>query len=260
MLSWRKRVVADPSRARGRSERDEMTLATYEARYLGKSECGATGLFRFERPRSYEAAAGQWFRLTLDTRDGEQTKTFSDAAAPMEVTLDLTTRLSGSAFKDALLDLSDGHVVRVGGPGGRLVVAEETRYLAFLMGGVGIAPGRAIIRDHVLRGEPRTSMTLLLGNNEETCIPFVTEFEDYDERLPWFEFVDVVAKPGPGRVGEAGFITAEVVDRHLDLGKPWEFMVAGPPAMIEPMRVVLDDLEIPSERRHFETFSGYTSA
>jgi NAD(P)H-flavin reductase len=103
-------------------------------------------------------------------------------------------------------------------------------------------------------------MTLLLGNNEETCKPFVREFVDYDERLPWFQFVDVVANPGPGWTGETGFITPEVVDRHLDLSKPWEFMVAGPPAMIEPMRAVLDELEIPAERRHFESFSGYAPA
>jgi ferredoxin-NADP reductase len=237
-----------------------MPLPTYEARYMGRSDCQATGLFRFERPPGYRATAGQWFRLTLDTREGEQTRTFSDAAAPMEVTMDLTTRLTGSAFKDALIDLPGGHVVSISGPGGRLVVPDGTRYVAFLMGGVGIAPGRAIVRDHVLRADPATTMTLLLGNNEEACAPFVAEFVDYDERLPWFRFVDVVAEPGPGWIGESGFITAEMVDRHLDLSKAWEFMVAGPPAMIEPMRAVLDELDIPAEQRHFETFSGYEPA
>jgi NAD(P)H-flavin reductase len=237
-----------------------MALATYEARYLGKSDCDATGLFRFERPQEYHASAGQWFRLTLDTREGVQTKTFSDAAAPMELRMDLTTRLTGSAFKDALMDLADGHVVDISGPGGKLVVSGDTRYLALLTGGVGIAPGRAIIRDHLLRADSSTSMTLLFGNNEEACEPFVSEFIDYDERLPWFQFVDVIAHPGPDWVGETGFITAQVVDRHLDLSKPWEFMVAGPPAMIEPMRRVLDELEIPAEHRHFETFTGYAPA
>lgn len=234
-----------------------MAAVTWQTRYLDKYDCDATGTFRFERPGDYRALAGQWFRLTLETREGEQTKTFSDAAAPQEISIDLSTRLTGSAFKDALLEMVPGHVVTIAGPGGRLVVPEGTKRLAMLMGGVGIAPGRAIIRDHVLRADPTTRITLFMGNNAELCEPFQAEFVDYDERVPWFDFVNVIARPDHGWGGESGFITAELVTRHIDVADDWLFMVAGPPAMLEPMRTVLDELEIPAERRMFESFSGY---
>jgi ferredoxin-NADP reductase len=37
----------------------------------------------------------------------------------------------------------------------------------------------------------------------------------------------------------------------------WRFFVSGPPAMIEPMRLVVADLAVPDERLAFESFAGY---
>jgi NAD(P)H-flavin reductase len=61
--------------------------------------------------------------------------------------------------------------------------------------------------------------------------------------------------PGPDWAGERGFITAETVRRHLDLGadnRP--FFVTGPPVMVDAMEKVLDDLDVAPERRIIERF------
>jgi NAD(P)H-flavin reductase len=69
--------------------------------------------------------------------------------------------------------------------------------------------------------------------------------------------VHVLAAPKPGWKGESGFITAEVVRRHLESLDEWHWVVTGPPAMIDAMKRVLFDLDIPEERVSLESFAGY---
>jgi ferredoxin-NADP reductase len=231
---------------------------TYETRLLDQHRCGDdTGIFRFERPADYSARAGQWLRLTLTTREGDVSRTLSDAAAPAEPSIDLAVRLTGSSFKDSLAELQPGDRVRFRGPGGRLAIPEDARHVAFLVGGVGVTPARALIRDRILAADGSTELVLFYGNNDESCVPFGDEFRDFAERLPWFHLVEVIERPEPGWTGEAGFITADVVHRHVGLSQDWLFIVAGPPVMLDPMRTVLDELAIPAEKRLFESFTGY---
>lgn len=234
-----------------------MPAPTFTTTFLSTERCcAATDLFRLARPGTYRARPGQWFRLTLDTREGPQTKTFSDAAAPSEPTMDIATRLTGSAFKDALAALEPGVPVTIAGPGGRLGIPEGARRVAFLMGGVGIAPARSMIRDRVLRADLSTELVLFYGNNDEECVPFDLELRDFSERWGFFRLIEVIAEPHAHWIGERGFMTPQLVERHIDPHDGWHFIVAGPPAMLEPMRTVLDALEVPAEHRSFESFGG----
>ena len=235
-----------------------MSAKTYKTSLQRKSlRCEDSGVFRFDRPFGFSSEPGQWFRLTLDTAEGRQTHTFSDAAAPDELEIDLATRLTGSAFKNALEALVAGDRVTISGPGGHLRAPEGTERIAFLMGGVGIAPGRAIIRDRVRRADDSAKLCLFYGNADDTCVVFGSEFEDYAARLPWFKLVHVIAEPSAAWTGETGLISAEVVRRHIDPDDGWHFLVAGPPAMIDPMREVLAELCVGDDRATFEAFSGY---
>lgn len=216
----------------------------------------ATGTFRFGKPVGYTFEAGQYFSLTLPTRDGEQTKHFSHSDAPEDPHIELTTRLTGSAFKDALLALRPHDTVSVAGPRGRLTLPAGTTRVGFLVGGVGITPARSIIRDAVGRV---TGLDVLCfdGNLDQSCIPFKQEFDGYEATHPEICFVHVMQDPLPGWMGESGFITADVVRRHCDPldGRYW--ISAGPPAMAEAMKRVFIELAIPPERFAMELFSGY---
>ena len=235
-----------------------MAAKTHETTLLRASLlCEDTGVFRFDRPFGFEAKPAQWLRLTLDTAEGPQTKTFSDAAAPDELEIDIGTRLTGSAFKNALKALAPGDQVTIAGPGGRLAAPDGASRIAFLMGGVGITPGRSIIRDRVRRADDSAKLCLFSGSNTDDCVLFGHEFDDYATRLPWFKLVPVIARPSAGWTGESGFITADTVRRHIDPDDGWHFLVAGPPSMIGPMRAVLADLGVGSDRASFEEFSGY---
>jgi ferredoxin-NADP reductase len=230
---------------------------TYDVEFLERSDAVAgTGTFRFSKPAGYDFAPGQFMSLTLNTRDGEQTKPFTHDESPADPYLEITTRLTGSAFKDALLALEPGYVVRVAGPRGRMTLPDGVRKVAFLVGGVGVTPARSIIRDALARGTGlRTA--LFYGNQDEASIPFRVEFDGYAAAHPEILVVHVLAVPGATWAGERGFITADTVRRHIDPLDGWHWVVTGPPAMISAMARVLTDLAVPEDRVSTESFAGY---
>lgn len=233
------------------------TSGTYEIEFLsGDRPLPGTGTFRFSKPGGYSFAPGQYLSLTLATRDGEQTKPFTHDEAPADRYLEITTRLSGSAFKDALEALKSGDVVTVTGPRGRMTLSEGIAKVAFLVGGVGVTPARAIIRDAVQR-ETGLTVALFYGNQDQEGILFGEEFDRYAAEHPEITVVHVLAAPKPGWDGETGFITADVVRRHVDPLDGWHWVVTGPPAMVDAMKRVVADLRIPDESVSTESFAGY---
>jgi ferredoxin-NADP reductase len=233
------------------------TTGNYEVAFIaGDRPAPGTATLRFEKPSGYTFLPGQFLSITLATRDGEQTKHFTNDQAPADPFIEITTRLSGSAFKDALEDLRPGDIVRVAGPRGRMTLPEGTAKVAFLVGGVGVTPARSIIRDAVQR---RTGLQVALfyGNQDQDGIPFGAEFDAYAAAHPEITVVHVLAAPTPGWTGETGFITADIVRRHLAEPGTWHWVVTGPPAMIDAMQRVLAELGIPDELVSTESFVGY---
>ncbi len=226
---------------------------TYETRVIGLAPCGAGALsVAFDRPPGYDFKAGQWFRLTLPTREGEQTKTFSHATAPHDARIELATRLSGSAFKDALAELAPGDTVRISAAGGRLGLSADVSRVTFLVGGTGITPVRSILREARAVGRHFDDALLVYGNRDDSCVPFLDELlalSDIGVRV-----VQVLEHPPANWDGERGFVTAEMVRRHQGALADRPFVVAGPPVMVEAMERVLDELGVGSERRLVERY------
>jgi ferredoxin-NADP reductase len=233
-----------------------MAEESYRIRFRMSAACDRVTGFRFDKPAGYTFSAGQYFRLTLETREGEQTKSFSHANAPGDPFIELATRMTGSAFKDALSGLRRGDEVTVAGPYGRLAMPEDVENACFLVGGVGVTPARSLIRD---AEQKRSGLRIRLfdGNHDQGCIPYSGEFAEYERKDRRFKVIHVLEEPLPGWTGERGFITADVVRKHLDPAEPWHFFVTGPPAMVTAMNDVLAELEVPGERVSVENFSGY---
>lgn len=210
--------------------------------------------FRFSKPEGYAFAPGQYFSLTLETREGSQTKHFTHSESPGDPYLELTTRMTGSAFKDALQALRPGDGVTVVGPRGRLVLPAGACKVAFLVGGVGITPARSMIRDAVQRATG-LQVALIYGNQNEAGIPFRDELDSYAATRPEIEVVHVLAEPESGWQGETGFIAADIVRRHVGGPERWHWVVAGPPAMVDAMQKVVDELALPATSVSVERFA-----
>jgi ferredoxin-NADP reductase len=213
-------------------------------------------LVRLARPEAYTSRAGQWFRLTLDTAEGVETKTFTNAAAPSDGWLEIATRISGSAFKARLERLGVGDEVAIVGPGGRLSLAPEERRVAFLVGGVGITPARSILRDATQHRRSFDDALVVYGSRDTTCIPYLEELHAMSSA--GVRVVTVLEHPPTGWHGERGFVTAELVDRHGDICDGRPVFVSGPPPMVEAMQSVLDELGVEPGRRRIEWFGAPT--
>jgi ferredoxin-NADP reductase len=230
-------------------------LEQFTTEVLATELCGHDVLMlRFARPAGYDFRAGQWFRLTLQTEQGTQTETFSHAAAPSDRAIEMATRLSGSAFKEALSAVSVGDPVTISASGGRLSLDDATVRAGFLAGGVGITPIRGILRDRAARGLPFDDAVLFFGNRDIACVPWGGDLEAL-ARIG-LRLVHVPETAPQGWTGESGFIDAAMIARHAHEPalRPW--MVAGPPVMVSVMESVLDELHVPQVNRIIERFGA----
>ena len=149
----------------------------HDVEYLGRDLCGADVVSaRFSRPPGFDFVAGQWIVLTLSVGEQQLAETFTICSAPSDDYLEITTRLSGSAFKNALEGLAPGDHASVTGPGGRLRLPPDSGRVAFLVGGVGITPARSMLRDACAAGRVFDDALLFYGNRDASCVPFEAEF------------------------------------------------------------------------------------
>lgn len=234
---------------------DEGTgVASFEITLLGKEPCAPDVVsYRFSRPEGYEFAAGQYGSVALTTTEGEQRHSFTHASAPGDDHLEVTTRLSGSAYKAALDSMEPGDTATLRGPFGALSLPRDVSRVCFLAGGVGITPVRSMLRDAVRRGRIFDDALLVYGNRDIGCIPYRQELEAMAPA--GVRVVHVLEHPHPGWTGDAGYVTADIVRRELGEGDDRLFYVTGPPVMVTAMDRVLDELSIPQESRRIERFA-----
>lgn len=100
---------------------------------------------------------------------------FSFVSSPHETHLSIAARLSDSAYKRSINELSIGELVRLDGPYGEFVCDDnEAEPIVFLSGGIGVAPARSIIRQSIYR-KSRRKITLIHINQCKEYSPYETE-------------------------------------------------------------------------------------
>ncbi|MCU0311301.1 MAG: ferric reductase-like transmembrane domain-containing protein [Acidimicrobiales bacterium] len=157
-------------------------------------------------------------------------------------------------FTSTVGDTAVGTRVYVDGPHG---VFSLDRYegagFAFVAGGVGITPTMSMLRTLADRGDVRP-VVVFVGGGRWDDLTFREEIEELEQRLD-LTVVWVLTDPPEGWAGESGFITAEVLDRHLPRARArFQYFVCGPNPMMDAMEDALLALSIAPERIHTERF------
>jgi ferredoxin-NADP reductase len=146
---------------------------------------------------------------------GKPARLFTVAASPTEGTLQVSTRISGTDFKQKLAKLPLGGKIYMFGPIGRFTLGNSPPKLAVLVaGGIGVTPMRAISR--FIR-DTKTPVKLILIHSADGYYLFRKEFEKY--------------------VSEHHFVTRKTFPKTLKeiAGKADEdtrFYISGPPAFV----------------------------
>lgn len=209
-----------------------------------------------EDGQGFEYRAGQFAWLSLRASPfGMREHPFSIASSPSRPgRVEFTIKELGD-FTRTIGSLQPGERAWVDGPYGNFGVEghEDAPGLVFIAGGVGIAPVMSLLRWLSDQGEQRP-LWLFYGNRDVERIVFREELEALQQRLK-LKLVHVLGDPPEDWQGERGFITAEVLNRHLPGQRDrLHYFVCGPEPMIRLSERSLDALGVPLARLHSEIF------
>jgi ferredoxin-NADP reductase len=241
-----------------------MPATTFTSNLLEKiPRSSDTVSYRFWRPPDYAFKAGQWYTITIPSPEGPLDHHFSHADSPTETQIELTTRLTGSPFKNALDALPLGAQVEIQGAYGAFLFGYDKPKIAFLTGGIGVTPVRSMLRYLAdTKGAGRVAgqeLTVFYGSMTEEGIVYKAEFDEFERAIPGLRVVHVITNPTSGWKGYSGFITAGIVRAELSDPQAWTYYVVGPPPMVSAMDRLLAQLEITQGQIVVESFAGYTS-
>jgi ferredoxin-NADP reductase len=222
--------------------------------------------FAFPRPAGLSYRTGQFMEWTLPLKKGDghgARRYFSIASSPTEADLLIAARFStnGSRYKRHMAAMACGDPIVAGELGGDFVLPSDPRLpLAFLAGGIGITPFRAMIKYLVDKNEHR-DIVLLYSNYAEDEIVFRDVFDEA-ERTIGLKAVYTLTDLSRIRCdwcGRRGLIDARMIREEVPgLGRR-RFFVSGSPAMVSAMKRVLRSVGVPARLVRTDSFLGYSS-
>ena len=157
-------------------------------------------------------------------------------------------------FTSTVGALEPGTSVYVDGPHGAFSIdQDEGPGFGLIAGGVGIAGLISTVRTMADRSDVRP-VVLFYGNRDWDDVAFRDDLERLKDRLD-LTLVHVLERPSPGWRGETGYVTADVLARHLPNGyRRFQFFICGPDPMMDAAEAALVKLGVPAERVHTERF------
>ena len=178
---------------------------------------------------------------------------FSSSAAAADGSVEMTIRNLGD-FTREIHKVPVGQRVYLDGPYGAFTIGHPADMHVLIAGGIGITPMISMIRTLADRGDTRPLM-LLYGSRDWDSIIFREELEALKARLD-LTVVHVLQNPPAAWTGESGFLSAEVLKRHLP--PPYarhEYFICGPSVMMDAIEVALVEFGVPLSKYHSERYS-----
>jgi predicted ferric reductase len=176
----------------------------------------------------------------------------SSAAHPERI--ELSIKELGD-FTRTVKEIQPGETAYLDAPYGAFSIARhpDARGYAFVAGGIGAAPIMSMLRTLADRGE-RRPLYFFYGNRVWDRVAFREELDALAQRLD-LKVVHVLREPPPGSKYEAGFVTEDVLKRHLPAERAdFEYFLCGPTPMTRSVERSLARLGVPSSRVHSEIF------
>ncbi|MBA3349780.1 MAG: ferric reductase-like transmembrane domain-containing protein, partial [Actinobacteria bacterium] len=169
---------------------------------------------------------------------------FSITSSPSEPGLRIAVKEVGD-FTSALQWLENGAEARVEGPYGAFSYLRiPNKRQIWLAGGIGITPFLSMARG---LDSPGYQIDLYYGMEHDDEGYFLHELAGIGDRYPGLRVI-------PWQRDERGFITAEAVARISGPLEEPDYLICGPPAMIDNLTGQLRAAGVPDSRIHFEKF------
>ena len=161
-----------------------------------------------------------------------------------------------------IFGLKPGDKVQVSGPYGDFHILDTKREMLFIGGGAGMAPLRAQLLHlfHTLKTTDR-KISYWYGARSKNELFYEEDFRRIEKEFPNFQFNVALSEPLPEDhwTGYVGFIHQVIYDNYLvnhDAPEDIEYYMCGPGPMANAVKVMLDNLGVPSEMLLFDDFGS----
>ena len=200
-------------------------------------------------------SAGQVAWLTIQKSPfaiREHPFSFSTSAEHPEQ-LGFTIRALGD-FTSTVKDIPIGEQIYIDGPYGTFDIDRDgVPGYVLIAGGIGSAPVMSMLRTLADRDDQRP-LILFYGNQTWESVIYREEIESLQAKLN-LQVVHVLEDTHEGWQGETGFMTKEMLDRHLPKNRDeLTYFICGPLPMIEAVEAALKTLNIPLNKIHSEQY------
>lgn len=145
---------------------------------------------------------------------------FTIASAPSEDEVHISTRMSGSNFKNALDALKSGEAIEAHGAEGDFTWDDDSE-VVLVAGGIGITPLRSMIVERMTTGRPIKAKLLYYGRDENFA--FREVFDKAATEHPEFSVEYIVGEP----------ITADSIIEHEPRVQELTTYLTGAEPMVE---------------------------
>jgi len=192
----------------------------------------------------FEAGQFAWITNESPFIFRENPFSFSNSAESEGNVIGFTIKELGD-FTETVKNFKPGDTVYVDGPYGTFSMDEHRcRDMVFIAGGIGSAPVMSMLRTLADR-ESKQQLTFFYGNPTWESVIYREELEELENKLN-LNLVHVLEKPPEGWEGESGFVTAEILRRHLPEDyKESTFFMCGPLPMIDAVEGALKENDVP---------------
>lgn len=157
-------------------------------------------------------------------------------------------------FTRTIGTVQPGETAYVDGPYGAFSIDRyDAPGYVFIGGGIGMAPLISMLKTLAHRRDRRPHV-LIMANSKQERATFWEAVEDLGACLN-VRAVHVLEEPSETWTGERGYVTQEILQRHLpEQRADLEYFVCGPVPMITAVEQALYRLGVPVGRIHSELF------
>jgi len=202
-----------------------------------------------------EFKGGQFVWITLGNSPFSlQQHPFTISSSPEREGIRLTIKELGD-FTSKIPEIQPGSTVFIEGPYGNFTLEVSTsEHNVFIVGGIGITPTMSIL-EAMRDRQDRREVTVFFGAPKLELVPFLDELRALEAELN-MKLVIVLEEASDDWEGETGFITGDILKRHLP-GKvtTFEYFICGPPPMMDVAESTLREWRVPVHKVHSERFN-----
>ncbi len=180
---------------------------------------------------------------------------FSISSSAMQPqTIHFTIKELGD-FTRGIKEVSPGETAYLDGPYGAFSIdRHQSSDYVFIAGGIGIAPIMSMLRTLADRGDNRPLLLIYAYKTWED-LTFQEQLKKLKEQLH-LRVVYVLENPPDDWQGESGFITDDLLARHLpDVPEQYQYYLCGPTVMTTIVEKTLQRQGVPLHRIHSELFN-----